>query len=96
MRRSPINRWYSSSIPWFLFGFLGMSCLRTIGLIPEGLVSLLLQMSSLFLTMAMAGMGLSVDMVMFKRMGIKSFLIGLLGSLVISVVGFLAVRVAHF
>jgi uncharacterized membrane protein YadS len=45
---------------------------------------------------AMAGMGLSVDIVMFKRMGIKSLFIGFIGSLVISVAGLLVIRTLHF
>ncbi|MCL5289707.1 MAG: hypothetical protein M1489_01510 [Firmicutes bacterium] len=39
---------------------------------PKDLASIMLQASSLLLALAMAGMGLSVDLVMFKRMGLKS------------------------
>ncbi|MDK2887819.1 MAG: hypothetical protein PWP72_697 [Thermoanaerobacter sp.] len=94
--KEQISGWRSLSFPWFLLGFLGMSCLRTTGLIPDELASLILQISNLFLIMAMAGMGLNVDIVMFKRMGLKSFFVGLLGSLVISIAGFAAVRIVHF
>ncbi|SHJ61726.1 YeiH family protein [Desulfofundulus thermosubterraneus] len=94
--KEQISGWRNLSFPWFLLGFLGMSCLRTTGLIPDELASLILQISNLFLIMAMAGMGLNVDIVMFKRMGLKSFFVGLLGSLVISIAGFAAVRIVHF
>lgn len=86
----------SLSIPWFIFGFLGLSCFNTFGLIPHDLTSVILHISSLLMIMAMAGMGLSVDLVMFKRMGIKSLFIGFIGSLIISVTGFLAVHTLHF
>ncbi|MBO8138688.1 MAG: putative sulfate exporter family transporter, partial [Desulfotomaculum sp.] len=88
--------WQGLSIPWFIFGFFGLSCLNTFGLIPHDLASALLHISSLLMIMAMAGMGLSVDLVMFKRMGIKSLFIGFIGSLVISVTGFLAIYTLHF
>lgn len=84
------------SIPWFIFGFLGLSCLNTFGLIPNDLASVMLHISSLLMIMAMAGMGLSVDLVIVKRMGIKSLFIGFIGSLVISVAGLLAIRTLHF
>ncbi|MEW6727445.1 MAG: putative sulfate exporter family transporter [Bacillota bacterium] len=96
VKKEQISGRYNLSIPWFLIGFLGMSCLRTIGLITDELASILLQISTLFLTIAMAGMGLSVEMVMFRRMGLKSLFIGLLGSLAISIVSFGVVRTVHF
>lgn len=79
-------------IPWFIFGFFAMSCLNTVGLISNELASMLLQASGLLLTVAMAGMGLSVDLVMFKRKGLKSLLIGLGGTVVISITGLLFLK----
>lgn len=48
------------------------------------------------LTMAMAGMGLSVEFDMFKRMGFESLSIGLIGSLIVSMAGFLAILALDF
>ncbi|MFZ5634733.1 MAG: YeiH family protein [Bacillota bacterium] len=88
--------WRGMTIPWFIFGFFGLSCLNTVGLIPEDLASIMMQASSLLLTVAMAGMGLSVDLVMFKRMGLKSLVIGVIGSLIISITGLLAIHIIDF
>ncbi|MDA8212425.1 MAG: putative sulfate exporter family transporter [Clostridia bacterium] len=84
------------AIPWFIFGFIAMSCLNTAGLIDRNLASLMLQASAIILTVAMAGMGLSVNLKMFKRMGQKAFLIGIIGSVIISIAGFLAIRIISF
>ncbi|SHF02442.1 YeiH family protein [Desulforamulus putei] len=84
------------TIPWFIFGFIAMSCLNTVGIIDRKLVSLMLQASAVILTVAMAGMGLSVNLKMFKRMGQKAFLIGIIGSVIISIAGFLAIRIISF
>lgn len=88
--------WRGMAIPWFIFGFFGLSYLNTVGLIPKDLASIMLQASSLLLALAMAGMGLSVDLVMFKRMGLKSLTIGLIGSLIISITGLLAIHIIDF
>ncbi|MEW6066164.1 membrane protein [Desulforamulus profundi] len=84
------------TIPWFIFGFIAMSCLNTVGIIDKKLVSLMLQASAIILTVAMAGMGLSVNLKMFKRMGQKAFLIGIIGSVIISIAGFLAIHIIGF
>nr|WP_242836812.1 putative sulfate exporter family transporter [Desulfotomaculum nigrificans] len=91
--KSGINK---ITIPWFIFGFIAMSCLNTVGIIDKKLASLMLQASAIILTVAMAGMGLSVHLKMFKRMGQKAFLIGIIGSVIISIAGYLAIRIISF
>lgn len=88
--------WRDIAIPWFILGFFALSFLNTSGLIPKDLTTTMLQASSLLLTVAMAGMGLSVDLAQFKRMGLKSLSIGLIGSIVISTAGLLAVKFISF
>jgi uncharacterized integral membrane protein (TIGR00698 family) len=88
--------WRDIAVPWFILGFFSLSFLNTFGLIPKDLSSMMLQASSLLLTVAMAGMGLSVDLVKFKSMGLKSLSIGLTGSIIISTAGLLAVKFIGF
>lgn len=88
--------WRDIAIPWFILGFFALSFLNTSGLIPQELTAAMLQASTLLLTVAMAGMGLSVDLTQFKRMGLKSLSIGLTGSIIISAAGLLAVKVITF
>ncbi|KOY14872.1 YeiH family protein [Paenibacillus xylanivorans] len=85
-------RWRELPVPWFIFGFLAMSGLNTLGIIPQEMISGLLVLSYMLLAMAMAGLGLGVDIATFRRLGKKPFLAGLLGSVVLSVIGFVLVR----
>lgn len=48
-------------VPWFVTGFLALSLLRTTGLIPAGVGDLAKETSRLLTAVAMAGLGLSVD-----------------------------------
>lgn len=85
-------RWRELPVPWFIFGFLAMSGLNTLGIIPQEMISGLLVLSYMLLAMAMAGLGLGVDIATFRRLGNKPFLAGLLGSIVLSILGFMLVR----
>ncbi|QOS78874.1 YeiH family putative sulfate export transporter [Paenibacillus sp. JNUCC31] len=84
-------RWRELPIPWFIFGFLVMSGVNTLGIIPEKMISDLLILAYMLLAMAMAGLGLGVDLATFSRLGKKPFLAGLIGSIVLSLVGFVLV-----
>ena len=96
LEKEKTTGWKDIAIPWFILGFFTLSFFNTSGLIPKELANTMLQASNLLLTVAMAGMGLSVDLAQFKRMGLKSLSIGLTGSIVISTVGLLAVKYISF
>lgn len=84
--------WKSIPIPWFIFGFLMMSALNTIQIIPSGLTNLIILAAYLLIAMAMAGLGLSVDTVTFRRMGLKAFAAGLIGSVILSFLGYVLLK----
>ena len=48
-------------VPWFIIGFMAVVVLRSLGLIPLEIVTILLTISSALTVIAMAGLGLSVD-----------------------------------
>lgn len=48
-------------VPWFIIGFMVVVVFRSFGLIPTEIVSILLTVSSALTVIAMAGLGLSVD-----------------------------------
>ncbi|WP_245628123.1 YeiH family protein [Shouchella shacheensis] len=75
-------------VPWFIFGFLAMSALNTTGSLPEAMVSVLVTVSYLLLAMAMAGLGLNVELAVFKKVGLNVFYAACLGSVVLAGVGF--------
>ncbi|KWX69730.1 YeiH family protein [Paenibacillus jilunlii] len=83
--------WKRLPIPWFILGFLLMSGVNTLGIIPVKLASGLIALAYLLLAMAMVGMGLGVDLKTFGRMGKKPFLAGLAGSVLLSALGYVLV-----
>ncbi|QUW20861.1 YeiH family putative sulfate export transporter [Sporosarcina sp. Marseille-Q4063] len=72
-------------IPWFIFGFLATSALYSTGIIPEVIASKLVTLAYVLMAMAMAGLGLNVKFDAFRQAGIKPFIAGLVGSLILVV-----------
>ncbi|WP_081957383.1 YeiH family protein [Paenibacillus sp. FSL R7-0273] len=75
-------------VPWFIGGFLLMSGVNTLGILPEKATADLLVLAYLLLAMAMAGLGLGIDLKTFGRLGGKPFAAGLAGSLLLSLLGY--------
>jgi uncharacterized integral membrane protein (TIGR00698 family) len=84
--------WRSLPIPWFIVGFVAMSGVNTLGVIPEAWTNQIVAAAYLLIAMAMAGLGLGVDIVTFRRLGLKSFAAGLIGSILLSGLGFVLVH----
>lgn len=82
----------SLPIPWFIFGFLMMSALNTLQVIPSGLTNLIILAAYMLIAMAMAGLGLSVDTVTFRQLGLKAFAAGFIGSIVLSLIGYVFLK----
>lgn len=78
-------------IPWFIFGFLAMSAINTLGWLPTELVQWLISGSYLLLAMAMAGLGLNVELSAFKKMGLQIFYAALLGTILLVLLGFIII-----
>ncbi len=51
----------SQMVPWFILGFLGMMALRSLSLIPQAVLYPLHETSTALTVIAMAGLGLGVD-----------------------------------
>ncbi|MGG4491468.1 YeiH family protein [Metabacillus idriensis] len=78
----------SLPIPWFILGFLFMSGLNTAGIASEETAAFIVFLSYLLIGMAMAGLGLNVNLKSFKKLGAKPLIAGLTGSLVLSAAGY--------
>jgi len=76
--------WRSIPIPWFILGFLAVSGIHSIGIIPTAVADFIVVIAYMLIAMAMAGLGLSVDFGSFRRFGIKSFCAGLIGSILLA------------
>ncbi|QGP90974.1 hypothetical protein MGLY_02960 [Neomoorella glycerini] len=83
--------WRQLQVPWFIFGFLALSGLNTMAILPVSLTATLIQGGVFLLTMAMAGLGLNVSLEMIKRVGTRGLVTGLVGSVVLSLTLFLVI-----
>lgn len=82
------SRWKSLPIPWFILGFLLMAGVNTLHLVSDEASRLIIQLAYLLLAMAMGGMGLQVNFSSLRKKGMKSFVAGLIGSILLSCIGF--------
>ena len=75
-------------VPLFLLGFLLVGTLNSVGAFTPNTSSVLQQLSVLLTTMAMAGIGLGVDLKTVQRVGLKAMWLGAIGfALVIALAG---------
>lgn len=81
-----------SIIPWFIFGFLAMSAINSMGIFTAGFASNVVFIAYMLLAMAMAGLGLNVDLGAFRRLGLRTFAAGLIGSILLSIFGYIMVQ----
>ncbi|OAB40876.1 YeiH family protein [Paenibacillus antarcticus] len=84
--------WKSIPIPWFILGFLLVSGINSLGFVPMSIANGIVTIAYLLIAMAMAGLGLNVDLVAFKRLGMRPFVAGLIGSVILSCLGFMLVH----
>jgi uncharacterized membrane protein YadS len=85
----------SLPIPWFIFGFLAVSGINTLGIFSSSFAQHVVTAAYLLIGMAMAGLGLNVNFNAFKKYGIRSFLAGFAGSILLSVLGYFLVFAFH-
>ena len=87
--------------PYFVLGFIGMIILRNIGdqffinILNnnwENTIDIIKSSSKIFLTMAMAAIGLSTNLKDIKNMGYKPFVVGFIGMATVGVVSILTIE----
>ncbi len=88
-----------SIFPYFVLGFVGMIVLRNIGdeiLISNsnwiGTIDIIKFSSKIFLTMAMAAIGLSTNLKDLRSMGYKPFIVGFIAMLTVGIVCILTIE----
>ena len=103
-RNNVIKKDYSiiAIFPYFVLGFVGMIVLRNIGdqffLVSYNdlwlnTVLTIKSSSKVFLTMAMAAIGLSTNLKDLKSMGYKPFVVGFIGMATVGVVSILTIEI---
>jgi uncharacterized integral membrane protein (TIGR00698 family) len=97
---SAVSIRYAKLVPPFVYGFLALSLLNTLGLLPVlqfrfgswSLSELLTTLGELFLTLSMAAMGLEVNVRFLARTGGRAVITGALASVVLCVVSLVLIR----
>ena len=56
-------------VPWFIIGFLGLAALRSLGFIPDLVLGAILPTADFLTVIAMAALGLGVDLKILGRVG---------------------------
>ena len=82
-------------LPWFIAGFATMMALRSFGMIPSVALAPIGTVSNLLTTLAMAGLGLSVDVRTVTRAGGRVILAALASLLMLCAISLLLIGVLH-
>ena len=90
-RRGPRFR---EMIPWFITGFLALLLIRSLGLIPAAVVPPITHTAALLTTIAMAGLGLGVDLRTVARTGLRVTLAVTASLVVLGVISYALIRVS--
>jgi len=92
-----------SIFPYFVLGFIGMIIVRNIGdqifTTESGnyefwktLISYIKSLATVFLTMAMAAVGISINLNELKSMGYKPFIVGLIAAITVGIVSIISLE----
>ena len=104
-RRNVKNKNYSilNIFPYFVLGFIGMIFFRNIGdqIFTVGtinfeiwltLISCIKVLATIFLTMAMAAVGISINLSELRSMGYKPFVVGLIAAITVGIVSIICME----
>ncbi|MFT4181492.1 MAG: YeiH family protein [Rhizobium sp.] len=75
-------------VPWFICGFLGLMALRSFGLIPEALLAPMALVSTILTVIAMAALGLSVNIRSVAHAGGRVITAAMLSLLMLGVISY--------
>ena len=75
-----------SVFPWFILGFLAMSILCSVGVIPAGLATTLKSISKFLMVAALAAIGLNTNFAALCKSGATPMLHGFIISLLVVLV----------
>jgi uncharacterized integral membrane protein (TIGR00698 family) len=92
-----------SIFPYFVIGFIGMIVVRNIGdqvFTPEdnsyylwtSLIGYLKTLATVFLTMAMAAVGISINLSELRSMGYKPFIVGLIAAITVGFISLIYIE----
>ena len=85
---------FRTLVPWFILGFLAMLVVRSLGLIPPFLVPPVTEIAATLTTLAMAALGLGVDVNVVARAGARVTTAVTASLIVLGVISYGLIRVA--
>ena len=83
---------FSSTVPWFVLGFLAMSLARSVGVLPVSWLAPLGQVASFLIVCVLGAVGLSTDLMSIVRLGPRPLIVGFLLAGTMGVLSIVAVR----
>lgn len=92
---------YRKAVPLFLFGFLALAIIRTIGdgtsIIPpsqwQWVVGSVNDLGKFLVLMAMAGIGLNTRFKSMRRIGLRPFLVGMMASVLLAIISLFLIHI---
>lgn len=94
-KQSAHKSWRNLPVPWFIFGFLAMSLVNTTGVLPESVIQIMVAASVFLMSVAMAGLGLSINIAEFKKVGRNTVIVAVIGFFALTALGQLLVTVFY-
>jgi uncharacterized integral membrane protein (TIGR00698 family) len=85
----------SRLVPWFIIGFVGLAGARSMGWIPQAALSPLTQAASLLTIVAMAALGLGVDMRSLRHAGGRVTASAVAAVLMLGGISLVLIRLLH-
>lgn len=79
-------------MPWFIFGFVAMALLNSIGAIPQPAAAPLAQLAGFLIVMVLGGVGLNVDLRAMTRLGVRPVTVGFV---LAGIMGVLSLALIH-
>jgi uncharacterized membrane protein YadS len=79
-------------VPWFIIGFLLLLVVRSLGFIPQAVLPPITRTAGLMTTIAMAGLGLGVDIRVVARTGLRVTLAVTLSLILLGVMSYALIR----
>ncbi|WP_210496562.1 YeiH family protein [Microvirga antarctica] len=92
MGRSARDMSFGRLVPWFIVGFLILSALRSLGVIPDVILGAILPVATILTIVAMAALGLGVDLKVLARVGGRVTLAVTLSLLVLLTISLMLIR----
>jgi uncharacterized integral membrane protein (TIGR00698 family) len=90
------RRWppFRELVPWFIIGFLLLAVARSLGVIPQNIVGPLRTVASVLTTIAMAALGLGVDVRTVAKAGLRVATAVTISLVVLGLISFALIRLA--